>query len=203
MFEEFLGSLLSDYRPEVPPATGLQRAAVLVPICELYTNSSPRVIFTKRSATVRHHKGEISFPGGVQEDGEALEGTALRETQEELGTALFRVLGRLDDFITITDYVVTPFVGYLRECPSWVPNKEVDRIIQVPLVDLLKKKHWETQTFYRGQHEIPVHFFQWHDAPASNSLEGDKIWGATAQILLNFLTIVRDSPDMVAYLHSF
>lgn len=202
LLKDFLNPLLSEYQPQILPAPGLQRAAVLVPICECSANEGPIIVFTKRSESVRHHKGEISFPGGVQEDGETLQETALRETREELGASPFKILGRMDDFITITDYIVAPFVGCMNECPSWVPNKEVAKVIQVPLRELLKEKQWEMQTFYRGQEEIPVHFFYWQNATTSDSSEEETIWGATAHILRNFLTLLRSSPEALAYLHS-
>ncbi|MFW9914644.1 MAG: NUDIX hydrolase [Candidatus Thorarchaeota archaeon] len=202
LLKDFLGPLLSEYQPKILPAPGLKRAAVLVPICEFSTDKQPVVVFTKRSESVGHHKGEMSFPGGVQKDGETLQETALRETREELGASPFEILGRVDDFITITDYIVAPFVGYVKDCPSWVPNKEVAKVIQVPLRELLKEEQWEMQRYYRGQEEIPVHFFYWPNSRTSDSEEKETIWGATAHILRNFLTLLRNSPDALVYLHS-
>ncbi|MFX0116047.1 MAG: NUDIX hydrolase [Candidatus Hodarchaeota archaeon] len=202
MLEDFLASLFSAYKPKIHPAPGLQRAAVLVPLFESSIGTGPLVVFTKRSENVRHHKGEVSFPGGLQEDGESLETTALRETQEELGASPFKIYGRLDDFVTITDYVVAPFVGYARQSPLWSPNKEVAKIIQVPLANLLKEELWESQIFFRGQQEILVHFFHWSESHTPASSERDTIWGATAHILRNFLTLLRSSTEVLDYLQS-
>ena len=94
------------------------RAAVLIP---LYGPGPDfRVIYTVRTQEVEHHKGEISFPGGgVEPADESLEHTALRETHEEVGIAPadITLLGRLDDIITISDFLVTPVVGARRGLP--------------------------------------------------------------------------------------
>ena len=90
----------------------LARAAVLVPLFEKGENC--HIVFTKRSDNVRYHKGEISFPGGVFDERDLeLERTALRETDEEIGLKEndVQIIGVLDDIITVTQFIVTPFVG--------------------------------------------------------------------------------------------
>ncbi|MFX1512367.1 MAG: NUDIX hydrolase [Promethearchaeota archaeon] len=203
MFKELLDSLLATYQAEILPDSNLQRAAVLIPIYELDDDVGPVLVFTKRSQSVRHHKGEISFPGGVQEKGETLQETALREAREELGAAPFKILGRINDFRTITDYLVSPYVGYGRECPRWDPNKEVAKIIQVPLVELLKEERWEMGTYFWRAQEFPVYYFHWLDSRSDNPVEEEIIWGATANMLQSFLSLLRSSPETMDYLLSF
>jgi 8-oxo-dGTP pyrophosphatase MutT (NUDIX family) len=97
---------------------GFQPAAVLVAL--LRRADGPTVLFTRRTDTVRHHKGEISFPGGRSEGLEDPPATALREATEEVGLAPDRVevLGVLDDVPSITGYRVTPVVAAVREPPA-------------------------------------------------------------------------------------
>ena len=115
------------------------RAAVLIP---LYGPGPDfRVLYTVRTQEVEHHKGEISFPGGgVEPADESLEHTALRETHEEVGIAPADVtlLGRLDDIITISDFLVTPVVGRVEAFPySFTPARlEVAEVLEVPLSHL-------------------------------------------------------------------
>jgi len=113
----------------------LARAAVLVPLFNKEGNC--HIVFTKRSDNVRYHKGEISFPGGVfeEKDGE-LQRTALREAFEEIGLKEndVQIIGTLDDIITVTQFIVTPFVGifpypYLFK----LSPIEIAELIEVPL----------------------------------------------------------------------
>jgi 8-oxo-dGTP pyrophosphatase MutT (NUDIX family) len=89
-------------------------AAVLIPL--LFEDGEWRVLVTQRTQTVEYHKGQISFPGGACEPGDvSLVATALRETFEEIGIPpeVVKVLGILDDFPTITSFIVTPVVGII------------------------------------------------------------------------------------------
>src|SRR5687767_518274 len=97
---------------EIETSGALRRAAVLVPL--FVRDGMLWVTFTRRTETVEHHRGQISFPGGVEEpEDEDLAATALRETQEELGILPrdVRLLGSLSPIVTITDFAVAPFVG--------------------------------------------------------------------------------------------
>ncbi len=202
VFSESLESIISIYQPKILSDLNLQKAAVLIPICEFNNGTGPVIVFTKRSESVQHHKGEISFPGGVHEENETLEETALRETREELGVSPFKILGRLNDFRTISNFLVASFVGYRRDCPQWTPNKEVAKVIHVPLVELLKEEYWEIKTYIHGEKEFPVHFFHWLGTSSSNPLEEEIIWGATANILRQLLALLRSSQETMAYLKS-
>ena len=89
------------------------KAAVLIPL--FLRNKSWNVIFTRRSQTVQDHKGQVSFPGGAFEWlDKDLEATALRETEEEIGISpeQIKILGRMNPFPSISNYLITPVVGF-------------------------------------------------------------------------------------------
>lgn len=158
----------------------LRPAAVLLPL--LVRNDEDCLLFTRRTDLVRHHRGEISFPGGGREPADPdLVATALRETEEELGIAgdQIKLLGRLDDFISVHGYHVTPYVGQLQmPLRLRVDRGEIAEVIEVPLARLSapgvwRKEHWP----HRGRLH-PVHFY---------TVDHHEIWGLTAAILRQFL----------------
>jgi 8-oxo-dGTP pyrophosphatase MutT (NUDIX family) len=120
-------------RRVVPPGP-LVRAAVLVPLID---RGEPYLVFAKRTDTVGTHRGQIGFPGGTvdPEDASLLE-AALRECEEEIGLprAVVEPLGALDDTETFaTNFVITPWVGVIREPVAWRPDgEEIERVIEVP-----------------------------------------------------------------------
>lgn len=168
----------------VPPGP-LIAAAVLVPIVD--RAGAPSLLFAKRTDRVGHHKGQISFPGGVIDPGDtgALD-AALRECEEEIALprAAVEPLGMLDDTETVaTSFVITPIVGVVWRPVAWQPDgDEIERVIEVPF-DLLaadgsgRVEHWERDGVTR-----PVYFFDYED---------ETIWGATARILVRFLELLR------------
>ena len=162
-------------------------SAVLVPI--LCVNGDDHLLFTRRSLTVEHHKGQISFPGGRLDNGETLGECALRETHEEIGIPPDRVqiLGALDDIWTPTKYVVTPFVG-LAPYP-WdfrLSADEIDDLLIVPVRDLLDPAIFEeTQIHYEGR-TAAVPYYHWGD---------QIIWGATGRIVRQFLALAYPGKD--------
>jgi 8-oxo-dGTP pyrophosphatase MutT (NUDIX family) len=164
--------------------TGRRVAAVLMPL--FVRDGELHVLLTKRSNDVEHHKGQISFPGGVRDAHDAdLLATALRETWEEIGVPPeeVRVLGRLDDHATLTDFRITPFVGMIPWPFAFrVSGVEIERLIEVPLAAFL-----DNPTF-------TVHFAGLTDrryVVYSYEVRGDIIWGATARILTQFLHLVH------------
>jgi 8-oxo-dGTP pyrophosphatase MutT (NUDIX family) len=146
----------------------------------------PCLVFAKRTDRVAHHRGQIGFPGGVVAPSDAsFLGAALREAWEEIGLPPTAVepLGALDDQEThATQFVITPWVGVVRESPIWQPDgDEIERVIEVPFAALLQAggfrvEHWERDGVTR-----PVWFFE-H--------QGDTIWGATARILRAYLDLL-------------
>lgn len=162
---------------------GFVPAAVLLAI----TNpSTPRILFVRRTEEVAHHKGQISFPGGVvaTSDGSRLE-TVFRECQEEVGLPRERVeiLGTLDDTETFaTRFIITPFVGLIREPVSWKPDgREIAQVLEVPFARLLDPACFRVEMRERGGALSPVYFYDYR---------GTVIWGATARILKHFFDLV-------------
>lgn len=157
-----------------------RRAAVLI---LLYPrDGDTRLLLTKRSETLAHHRGQISLPGGRWEDEDGtLVTTALRETEEEVGVPRghVRVLGAIDDVPTIaTDFLVTPVVGVVDAAPVTVPNAmEIARVMEVRLADVM----WHDDRMPAGLGPRDLRY----------PLDGEDVWGATARILRNFCRTVR------------
>ncbi|MFN2290839.1 MAG: NUDIX hydrolase [Anaerolineae bacterium] len=182
--------LLTGRERRVNEAPGHVCAAVLLPL--LCKNSEWHVLVTQRTQDVEHHKGQISLPGGACEpqDGTLVD-TALRETYEEIGIPPDRVevLGALDDFPTITRFIVTPFVGIIPHPFSYRLNPlEVAAVVEVPLAFLCDPARLRVeQREYEGR-IYPVLF--WDFGPYT-------IWGATARILKGFLELIPDQASLV------
>jgi 8-oxo-dGTP pyrophosphatase MutT (NUDIX family) len=161
-----------------PEASELTAASVLVPI--VLREAEATVLFTRRTAHLKNHSGQISFPGGRAEpEDPSPEHTALRETFEEIGLAAERVelLGRLGDYHTRTGYRITPVVGLVTPPFELSPDgHEVDEVFEVPLAFLLDPaNHQRHSRKFQGETR---HFFAipWRDY---------YIWGATAGMLVN------------------
>ena len=163
----------------------LIRAAVLIPLFKKH--GEYHLLLTRRTDKVRHHKGQISFPGGRQDEGEDLLATALREAREEMGIEAkdVRVLGELDDMCTVSsDFCISPFVGLIPyPYPFKINPQEIDQILEVPLSTFLdEKKFWE-ETQDRNGEPLQVYFYQHEDYT---------IWGATARILKQLLDLLPE-----------
>ncbi len=157
-------------------------AGVIIPL--LSKDGDLHVLLTKRTTTVRHHKGEVSFPGGMCEDSDGgTLATALRECCEEIGVrgSHVEVIGRLDDMVTLTGFVISPYVGVIPYPYDFrISRREVDHLIFLPL-GYLAEVHPVFQPFPRNGHIEQVPSFHY---------EGDRIWGATCRMLLQFRKIV-------------
>ena len=156
----------------------LHAASVLVPI--VARPEAPTVLFTQRTAHLKNHSGQISFPGGrAEESDESAERTALRETWEEVGLAAERIelLGRLSEYHTRTGYRITPVVGIVQPPFELNPDaNEVAEIFEVPLAFVLDAaNHQRHSREFEGQQR---HFF-------AIPYEGRYIWGATAGMIVN------------------
>jgi 8-oxo-dGTP pyrophosphatase MutT (NUDIX family) len=179
--------LLSEHRRVELSDRNFKRAAVFLLLFE--RNGEYYIIFEKRSEALAFHKGQISFPGGgFDEEDVNLLNTAFRETFEEIGLTResIEVLGELDDTVTFTSgYIITPFVGFLKHPPD-VPFKinkyELEKVIEVPLSALLDEGNFHEELHeYFGQ-MVPVYFYNYN---------GQVIWGATAMILKQFLSLLE------------
>ena len=165
---------------------GWPRAGVLVP---LYVQSGElHVVLTKRTERVQAHKGEVSFPGGSMEAGDAdLSVTALRESEEEIGLLRehVRIIGRLDELVTITNFHVSAFVGEIDAAALpyvWRPHAaEVARVLEVPLGHLLDGANLVEVPRQRDGQLVLVEGVRFGE---------EIIFGATWRLLRNFLDIV-------------
>ena len=175
--------ILSKRERKVMEQLQLPHAAVLVPLFEKEGNC--HILFTKRTDQVKHHKGEISFPGGVfdQEDVD-LKRTAFREAFEEIGLREndVQTIGVLDDILTISDFIVTPFVGLFPYPYSFnVSAIEIAELIEVPVRILLDEKSFGEREIIKEDQNRIVYAYQYGK---------HIIWGATARILKQLLDLL-------------
>jgi len=171
-------TLYGDQGTDAGRAAARRPASVLVPIVE--RPEELRVLFTRRTAHLKDHSGQISFPGGRAEPRDlSPEATALREAEEEIGLDPRRVevLGTLSDYHTRTDFRVTPVVGLVAApFDLRLDAHEVDEVFEVPLSFLLDPaNHQRHSRQFQGR---DVHYFAipWREY---------YIWGATAGMLVN------------------
>ncbi len=182
--------LLSRQKPRRITRENFRRAAVLVPI--YWRDEQPHMVFTQRSVHVPHHKGQIAFPGGSIDLDDPDELTAaLRETEEELGIPRSQVelLGALDDIITVTHFVVSPFVARIPVDFPYRPSEfEIAEVFDVPLAELADPTRLREQTVSFEERPYPIYYFD-HG--------GRNIWGATGKILRQFLAVTELMPGDV------
>ena len=162
-------------------------AAVLLALYEV--EGDLRIILQKRSQLVEHHKGEISFPGGMADiDDKSRLHTALREADEEMGIKPYdvRILGRLDDTPTISDFMISTFVGAIPSPYAFTPSEaEVAEVLLVPVSHLRKPTSFRDDVRLEAGrfHRMPIYVY-----------DGHVIFGATARILEQFLSLTKDAP---------
>jgi 8-oxo-dGTP pyrophosphatase MutT (NUDIX family) len=160
-------------------------AAVLVP---LFANAGNwHVVLTQRTEHVSSHKGQVAFPGGKVDDEDTDRvATALREAHEEIGLnpADVRVLGQLDDLLTISQWRITPVVGIIPYPYTFVPSpRELSTIFTVPLTWFADPAHVRVEIRDPGLPGPPIEVYHY--------AYGDyDIWGATARILRNLMEIL-------------
>lgn len=161
---------------------GIRAAAVLIPFVD--RGGEAFLVLTKRPQHMPTHKGEIAFPGGKHEDRDAsLQETALRELEEEIGVLrdAVEIVGELKAYGTLSSrFGIVPFVGLLADPDGYRPDpSEVERVLEVPVSELLEDGVHREERWGIGLADRPVHFFE---------LEDETVWGATAGILHSFLT---------------
>jgi mutator protein MutT len=168
----------------------LRSSAVLVAITD--GDDGAEVLLTRRSETLRSHRGEISFPGGRVDPGETFEEAALREAHEEvaLDPAAVHLHGLLDPISTmVSRSFIVPVVGTLEQQPMLHPAEhEVERILWVPLAELTRADTFREEIWDFGGERRPIFFFE---------LDDETIWGATARMLHQLLRVALgvDGPE--------
>lgn len=160
----------------LPETRKLRAAGVLVPVS--LVADTPMVILTKRSSALKHHPGQIAFPGGKQDEGDVdVTAAALREAQEEIGLpqGVPEVLGYLPEHETVTGFRVTPVLAILTRSFDIVPEPgEVDEVFSVPLDHLMDPSNYLIESRrWRGERR---YYFTVPYGPYY-------IWGATARML--------------------
>ena len=175
-----------DFNPIYPPEFFNEyphNAAVLVPI--LKQDHKWHVLFTRRTSSLPEHSGQVAFPGGRAEpDDDSPEVTALREAHEEidLSPSDVKILGRLREIRTISNYCVTPVVGRIPWPYEFqLAREEVSRVFTIPLDWLADLKNHEIKfrELPSPHSPVPVIYF--------NRFDDELLWGISAEITLNFL----------------
>ena len=171
-----------DPDPAPRPGPGDRLAAVLAPLVE---RPEPSLVFTVRSVDLSRHAGEISFPGGLQDPGESLAETALRESNEEIGldAAAVELVGALPPVHTfVSGILVVPFVGVIQRPPAFTPSDgEIEEVLTFEVAMLADAERVV---------EIPRDGGRvWRGF--AYELDGHTIWGATGWMLHTLLEVVR------------
>jgi 8-oxo-dGTP pyrophosphatase MutT (NUDIX family) len=170
---------LLSHKPTAISEQTAARAAVLIPIVQ--KDDGLYILFTKRTDSVEHHKGQISFPGGVCDVcDDSMTATALREADEEIGLSpsAVRVLGQLDDIHIPSGFVVTPIVGYIEILPVLKTSAdEVAELLFIPLSDFFERTKRKTEIReLKGQLRQIYIYDVWKEP----------VWGATAHMIKQF-----------------
>lgn len=154
-------------------------AAVLI----IIFGSEPKVLMTKKAKHLKIHAGEIAFPGGkLDEEDEDLLETALRETREEINLAIRRdqVIAQLEPVTTLNSrHTIIPFVAVVKRLPRLKDNPEVEKILHIPLIPLLKTLQKDTDPFHRLIKEMYTFTYKDH-----------LVWGASARMLKQIVDIL-------------
>lgn len=168
--------LMRGDREDALPDETMHEAAVLVAFTD---RAEPGIILTQRTETLRHHPGQVAFPGGRIDPGEDAVGAALREADEEIALppAVVTIVGAIDRYRTGTGYHVTPVIGVVPPDLTLHPSEaEVASVFEVPVAFLFDPaNHREASAEWKGAIR---HFYEinWQDR---------RIWGATAAMIVN------------------
>jgi 8-oxo-dGTP pyrophosphatase MutT (NUDIX family) len=174
-------ALSSKIAPTVKHNGQTKLAAVLIVIY----GKEPMIIMTERPKTMYQHAGEISFPGGTwtQNDNDLLT-TALRETKEEMNLGISRqqIIGQIQPVTTLNSgFTIMPFICILDEIPKLVPNSEIESILHIPFVPLLKTIEDDLEPLHKSIQEMYTFRYQHH-----------LIWGASARMLKQMFHILSE-----------
>lgn len=157
-------------------SASLRKASVLIGVVE--REHGLNIIFTKRARHLKHHPGQISFPGGKFElNDKDLANTALRETYEETGITSnqIQLIGKMPELPTVSQFSVTPFIGFIEpRYTTQIDQNEVEEIFEVPLSIVMNPVNLKSQTFLIRNHSHRVFALNY---------QHHFIWGMTAQII--------------------
>jgi 8-oxo-dGTP pyrophosphatase MutT (NUDIX family) len=182
-----------DIYRELPPMSQFSTdepkpAAVLIPL--LNRDGDWHLLFTRRHADLPEHSGQVAFPGGRADPEDSSPTiTALREAKEEIGLEPKDViiLGQLKEFLTITNYLVTPVVALIPWPYEFSPaDNEVSRIFTIPLRWLAAPENYEEHTRNLPSSNVSISVIYFHE------YDGEILWGASARFTLMLLEILRN-----------
>ncbi len=170
----------------IEPLVASRKASVLIPL--YWYGGEWNVLFTRRSEKVNDHKGQVAFPGGaIDPDDKNAYKAALREANEEIGLepSDAQILGRLKDYWTISDYIVSPIVARINwPVPLVINPVEVSRVFSIPLSFLADINNIETKIFtFPDGRETRLFSFLPYD--------GEIVWGITARITIRLLKVLQ------------
>lgn len=198
-----LNNIFSDYTPYINGWQKCKRASVTIPI--VIINDTPYILFEVRSKNLSTQPSEVCFPGGKMDEGESSLNTAIRETCEELGVTPndFKVISALDLFVSPFNIIIHPFLIHLYNIDSInINTSEVEKTFLVPLDYLINK---EPELYINKVNIIPSDRFPYDIIPSKRdhtfstgsyevlfyTYKDYVIWGMTAKILYNFLSIIK------------
>ena len=174
-----------DQSIELPFSINNSTAAAVLILLYLEDNEI-HFFLTKRSNELEHHKGQISLPGGTQEENEELTHTALRETQEEIGInkTSISIIGSMTPlFVPVTGFMIHPFIGYSSNKLEPTPDpSEVEAIFSVNISDLLNETNQTIEKRNIRGYDVEVPYFK---------LNNYEVWGATSMILSEFRDLIK------------
>lgn len=159
-----------------------RRACVVLPL--IRSAKGWAILFSRRSESLPIHRGQIAFPGGSVEPDEPLELAAVRETEEEVGIPRDQIelIGRLDDVVTNSGFVVAPFVGIIPSQFEYVlQQSEVAEVFEVPVHLLMQEPNPEVRYVEFRSKQFPAYFYRY---------KSTEIWGLTGRMLKGLLDLV-------------
>ncbi len=169
------------------PLLDCRRAGVLVLLYPEDNGSDLTLVLTRRTDSLDHHRGQISFPGGSMDPGEDAIAAAKRETLEELGVEpeSLEILGQLSPlYIPPSDFCIYPVVAYTPKPPSFTPNRhEVAEVLQVPVRHLRQPATRSEETWEQRGAPVRIPYY---------AVGSHKVWGATAMVLCELLSLLAD-----------
>ena len=178
--EKIRESLTSKINPILSNNNETKLSSVLIIIFQ----DSPKILMIKKPVTMKHHGGEIAFPGGkISNEDDDLLDTAIRETFEETGIIVKRedVIGQLKPVTTLNSgFTILPFICVLDKVKNLTPNSEVDEFLEIPLMPFLQTLADDSDSEHNSIQEMHTFTFEKH-----------LIWGASARMLKHIITKLK------------
>ena len=161
-------------------------SAVLILL--FFENDDWNFFLTKRSQNVNNHKGQISLPGGVHEENESLQETAIRETEEEIGIPSqdIQLIGSLSPFyVPVSNFKISPFVGWMEKKPKVKAfDREVEKVFSISINKFILESTQKIKYDKLNGEMVKIPYFD---------IDNEMVWGATSIILSEFKNIILET----------